>query len=464
MTDLTPEIDPEAGEEDLVGDEPGGMSDNVSRSMSKILIGNVGMMALSVFTGVIVARTLLPEGRGEVAAVLSLVIFVALAGSIGSWTGLGRVEAVSPERSDQALGASLLGVAVLGTGAVLFAELILPLILRAQSAELVEMARWMVLLIYPVMLFDSANDLLVGRQRFGRVTADRTLRPLVHAIGIGALWFLDAVTVESVLLATGFSYLVIGVAAYWSLFKESGISRPDKALIKEASHFGTRVYGGILSQKSNHELDLIVMPALVGPEIIGIYVVAVSAAAIISGGFSHLRQLIFGIVSRDESGDNIEIIEFTGRLTFFAATFVAIILGVTAPYLVDLVYGSEFAGSVPVLRLLLPGVVLLVTAEVLFGALASMNKPLWATSASMIGLIGTVVGIAIFIRPFGAEGAAATSTVAYGMMFLAAVRYSRRLGIRPMKMFSIRLLAGDLAHLSDSLKRWRASEELVEAS
>lgn len=425
---------------------------NVSSSMVKIMLGNVGMMGLSVFTGVITARILEPSGRGELAAIASLVLYIALAGSLGNWTGLSRVEATDPKRSNEVVGAAALGVVVLGSLTIGLAQLLLPLLFREQSAELLSAGRWLVLFIIPAMMFEAENEIFVGRQRFGRVSLDRFVRPLIHAVGIGILFVTDNVTVSNVFIAVGTSYFVVGAAGFFSLIRESGIAWPQRDIINRSSHFGSRIFGGIMSQKSNHELDLMVMPALVGPEIIGIYVVAVSAAAIVSGGFSHLRQLVFGLVSRDESGDATEVIEFTGRLTLLGASVVAFVLWVLAPFLINLVYGQDFAESVGVLRILLPGVVALVLAEVLFGALASLDKPLWATYASLVGLIGTLVGIAFAVRPYGATGAAVTSTIAYIMMMSAALWFLGKLGIRASRLFSPKLIRQDVQTLVGALR------------
>lgn len=437
---------------------------SVSSSMAKIMAGNIGMMGLSVLTGIVTARNLETAGRGELAAIMSVVLFMALAGSLGNWTGLARVEATDPSRSDEVVGAAALGVGVLGIVSIGLVELLLPLLFTEQSDELLSTARVLVIFIIPVMMFESANDLFVGRQRFGRVSFDRFIRPFIHAIGLFTLLLTETITVRNVFLVIGTSYLLVGAAGYFSLIAESGIAWPARDLVNKAFKFGTKVFGGILSQKSNHELDLMIMPALVGPEVIGIYVVAVSAAAIVSGGFSHLRQLVFGLVSRDEAGDSTSVIEFTGRIALLGSSVVAVMLYVLAPFLVDLIYGSKFAGSVVVLRILLPGVVALVFAEVMFGALASLDRPLWATWSSLIGLVVTVTGIAILVKPFGARGAAATTTVAYFTMMVAALSYASRLGISIRRLLSPSLLRQDLAEVIGSLNQRRSSRAGVEPS
>lgn len=426
---------------------------SLTDALTKILIGNVGMIGLSVLTGVITARQLATEGRGEVAAVLSLILYISLAGSFGNWTGLSRIEATQPEKSDQAVGAALIAIAILGTLTVAFAQIILPVLFWEQTDQLLASARKLVFFIYPVMLFQASNDLLVGRQRFGRVSFDRFVRPLYHLIGVVGLALTDNITVTNVLVVIGISHGIVGVLSFGSLIRESGIKKPEREILHDSYHFGIRIFGGVIAQKSNHELDLMIMPALVAPEIIGIYVIAVSTAAIITGGFSHLRSLVFGIVSRNAGKaeeDSIRLIEFTGRLTLLGATVASAGLFVLAPFLVEMAYGEEFADSANVLRYLLPGVVALVFAEVIFGALASMGKPLWATWASLVGLLFTIVGIFLTVKPYGARGAAGTTTVAYTAMMISTLYLASKVGISPRRLFSLKLLRQDLAELKSA--------------
>jgi O-antigen/teichoic acid export membrane protein len=113
------------------------------------------------------------------------------------------------------------------------------------------------------------------------------------------------------------------------------------------------------------------------------------------------------------------------------ATFaISVVLGgglfVVANIAIPIVYGDEFAESVLPLRILLPGSVFYALAAVLLNGLCSENRPFGATMPQLLGMVVTVTGLLAFLRSGGILAAAIVSTVAYALVFVAAVVLYRR--------------------------------------
>ena len=65
-----------------------GQVDDLSRSLLQLVGGSVIMILLTVVTGALGSRLLGPAGRGESGAIVALLTYSGLAGSLGFWGGL----------------------------------------------------------------------------------------------------------------------------------------------------------------------------------------------------------------------------------------------------------------------------------------------------------------------------------------------------------------------------------------
>jgi O-antigen/teichoic acid export membrane protein len=90
------------------------------------------------------------------------------------------------------------------------------------------------------------------------------------------------------------------------------------------------------------------------------------------------------------------------------------LLAISGP-LIGILFGAEFRSATGVLALLLPGVVLLACARVLANSLAARGKVAINFYISVGLLVVNVLATLLLIPPLGLAGAAAASSIAYGM-------------------------------------------------
>ena len=81
--------------------------------------------------------------------------------------------------------------------------------------------------------------------------------------------------------------------------------------------------------------------------------------------------------------------------------------------LVPLLFGDRYAGSVPILWVLLPGIVVLGAARVSQISMLARRQFAVPTLAAVGGLVVAVIGLAFWIPRLGAVGAALGATVAF---------------------------------------------------
>jgi O-antigen/teichoic acid export membrane protein len=413
-------------------------------SYVRTLGGSVAVLSLNLLTGILVARLLGPDGRGAVGAIAGWIVMLAFVGGLGFRDGLVYVHSRERASPPTVLGWGVASVAVLGTPTVLVAIALVPLGFGAQDDDTARLAMLFMLAIVPQLAWNTFGSLLAAHHHFGAQTVQRVAQPLLYALALGALWAIDALRPGAVLAALTLSHVITAAFAFVVLLREGGISRPERAAGRDAWSFGIRAYPNTLGVLTNARLDVLVMPAVVATGEIGLYVVAVSIASMMSGVFGSVDGAVFALAARLDRDAAAELAVRTTRLVLAASLACALALFVVAPPLISLVYGDDFAAAVPSLRLLLPGMVLWSAASIVGCGLKALGRPGSASVAQGAGAVVTVAGLLLLLGPLGIEGAALTSSIAYGVVFsVAAILLARDSAARTWQVVDLRHLAED---------------------
>jgi O-antigen/teichoic acid export membrane protein len=161
-------------------------------------------------------------------------------------------------------------------------------------------------------------------------------------------------------------------------------------------------------------LDQVVLAVAVGSTQLGLYSVAVAASSITNPLTAGVSLALFGHLRSDPNGTQaMKRFRRSVTVTLVLTTVVAVVIGGLAPILVRLAFGREFTDAAQALRLLLPGTVAVSLLAILSTKLSAEGRPGELTRASLLGAGFTVVGLLIVVRPFGIEGAAGVTSLAY---------------------------------------------------
>jgi O-antigen/teichoic acid export membrane protein len=129
---------------------------------------------------------------------------------------------------------------------------------------------------------------------------------------------------------------------------------------------------------------------------------------------------------------------------------VAILMGIglflVGPLLINVVYGQAFDAAGGLTRILVPGIVALVGAQIAISLLNAAGRPGLGSAVLIPSTIITVVGLILFLPTFGVTAAAVVSTVAYGAMFVVALIALRSaVGVRLADVVSPSAIRGEIA-------------------
>lgn len=402
-------------------------------SVRKRLLAPLGVDGLilitNLATGIIVARALGPDGRGELAATLLISQIAAWSTNIGSTEAISYHHSRHPEDAGRLL-TSWLGLIVpLSLLAVAGSILLLPALFAAQTDQALDLAQIYMLSVPLILLQGVFAGTLLGDEDFNFYNLTRFVLPAFAAVSYALLWLVDDFTVAWALGANAAANLITVALLAWRTLRRYPLGGFDWPLLKKTSWYGLKSHGGSISATINARLDLAIIPAFLSAAAVGLYSVATNISSILPVLTGTVALMLLPVAARRQGSARTVIL--TMQATVGIALAVAIPLEILAPFALSLIYGSGFEDAAEPLRLLLPGAVAQAAGTVLWSGMLAEDRPFLASMAIVPGAIATVIGLIVFLPTYGLNAAAIITTVVYlGELVALAELYRRTLKIR----------------------------------
>jgi O-antigen/teichoic acid export membrane protein len=373
----------------------------------------------NLMTGIIMARTLGPSGRGVAVALGAVCQFAGFLFAAGVAQSLSYHLARRPQDGPSLLTTWAVMLVPLTAVAIGLAELLLPVIF-VNDDEAVQIGRWFMFTIVLVVGLELSYGALLGSHDFVVYNALRLAQPALTALGFVALWQLDELTVQSALVATSVSSgLVIAIAAA-RYVRRIGVGHVDLRLGRASLWFGVRGQGTTVANNVTARLDVTMLPAFVSSASVGLYSVATNVSLIVYQLANTFSGLVIPSAAKDPArGPAKVVLSLWAAMTVAAA--VALVLMLLAAPLLGFVYGGEFRAASDSLVLLLPGAVLFAGAAILNAGIYAAGRPFTATFAQLLGMLVTIVGLVTFLGSGGVTAAAIVSSASYATIFVASL-------------------------------------------
>ena len=374
------------------------------------VVGNAGL-----FVGLLlIARALGPSGRGTVA-------FITVASMLVAWIarfGVGEATVVFFARRPPARPRLLANIALfagtagaVGAAAVCTVLALVPSLRPAGlgSAELAALG----VSVIAVTFADAGYKFVLASSRFrlhARVTMTTSW---MYAALIATLWAAFGLTPARAAFAWGSVHAVRALVLLSASALAVGVRAPDLSLFTDCLRFGVRAWVGSLADNLNFRVDQIIVALIASEATLGIYAVAVNAFEVLlylpGGAATALLPLVAGSSEPMRGERTLHAFRSVAFVTS-AGLAVAALLG---PFLLTLVFGSAYAGSVTPFLLLLPGALGAVLLAIFTNALVASSAPGLSSLGPLASLfVGVVLDFAL-IPPFGASGAAAAASAAF---------------------------------------------------
>jgi len=378
-----------------------------------------------LLTGPLLARALGPAGRGEIAAATVIATIVTTMAGLGVPLALAHAVA-HREHSRASLLATSLHLAAWETLPIVAIAIALgfgPFASfspsgRVWAVVLTAFAPIGVLVICVTMLLIGEGELrpLVRIQVVPTLGLVALLLPMYIA-GLLFVWSYLALMVGFALLS-----LVLGLQAL-------GIRPSGSVSLRPLVRFGLQGYLGYLAGFATIRLDQAIVGPVLGARQLGFYAVAATIAQLPLAIGRAIGSRAFRSVAQAGTSERRDLIAHYIRTSIVVSALAGAAIVVASPIL-PFAYGRAFEPSLAPLYWLLPGSVMLCGSATAAAALSAAGHPGWTTTAELVGLVATLVGLPLVLPIYGIVGAAILSSVTYGAVMIVYAYFLRRLGVR----------------------------------
>lgn len=369
----------------------------------------VACVALGTVAGVVVARALHPEGRGAFAVVMTLATLTQALGHLSveqSQVALWRTGRAAIPSNAVLIGpaAGLLAVAVAAVAVTALGPGIVPL----PGAGLAALALTSVPLGMTVLYL---NNVLVLQARVHVVNRSLLLTmvlqvaTLLTCAATGRLTVAVAVAVWAVSVGLP---LVVLLPAVRPRLRER-----DLAFARRTVLHGVRYHGGFAAMFLLLRLDVLILNASSTPGAVGLYTAAVTVAEMSRILTDSTAQVALSRQADSGLAGAAAVTVRAGRLSAVLAVAAVAAMCLAAPPAIPLLYGHAFAGSVPALFALAPGMVALGATRPLGVYLLRLNRPVAMTAITVAGVAINVALCLALIPRWGIVGCALASSAGY---------------------------------------------------
>jgi O-antigen/teichoic acid export membrane protein len=389
---------------------------------------NVASAAAAGVGGIIVARALGPEMRGEYAAVTAWFGIALMIGGMGQPAALCFHVAHDPGNARGYLATSRAMMLVTGTAALTAGILLAPLLARG-NAGLADAYR--IVFATSIVAFVGASYTFSLQARNLRWWNEvRVSQPVISLAALVVLWRLRLLTLTAALIVLAVTLLLQLGWAYYRCRSASLVPGHAQArLVRPLAWYGIAQIAALTPAALNADLDQLVLSQAVHPAVLGRYAIAVSCstlpipfvAAIGNVAFPRLasRRHVDGLATR------MQWLGILGSACLAAGALVP--LDIVAPWLIPHVFGSGYAEVVPLLWLLTPAGVFLACNQVTGDMLRGRKRPQVVARAQGLAAVFTVILLVALLPVAGVYGAAIASAVAYGVALVVMLLALRRL-------------------------------------
>lgn len=420
---------------------PGGLF-----AMLQTVLVQGATVAVNLATGIITARLLGPEGRGEFAAVSLWLILPPMLATAGFQSAVVYFTRHDPE------GARFSGLTGLLAASLAFLPIcaafywFAPQLMHGYSASIVTLARIIIVLSVVNVWCVIGRQALLAVKNFRAFNATGYGASFAYLLLLLPLAAFGAVTPHSAVYAQFAGTAIVLIPIFAWLLGEWG-RRPQHATanrilrqnptdrlsvkvdIRAFVRYGLRAAPIDIVTVLSGTIDRVVLVSLVSASDFGIYAVALSFARILYVVQTAVSSVMLTDLAARPSQDVQPLVHQTFRLLLWGLSLVCLACFLVDRRLLGLVYGPAFVSAAPVFRVLLVEGAITCLAQLLIQAYLSAAKPGIPSVWQVITFGLAAVGMLVLTPYFGVMGAAASLAFASTVRLIVLLASLPRIGL-----------------------------------
>jgi O-antigen/teichoic acid export membrane protein len=409
----------------------------LARDAAVSLMASGVTQLLNVLSGVLIARSLGPTGRGELAAVMLWPALLAALGAMGGSDAVAYLTSRRPEQARQ-IGATGLWLAAAQSMAVVSAGCALvPLVLSRYGSGAIVASRLYLLWVPLTMLTLAGMAVMRGRMSLVAFNAVRIIVIVTTVSGLLAVFALGRLTVIAIIdvyVAANILTLAATLAMLASRH-ELGLAI-RRELVRPMLAYGLRVHVGTVSTLVSAQAAQAFVALLLAPVALGLYTVAVTVTSAVGLVGSSLAMVALPAVGRCQSAQEMrEAFARFVRVTLALSVLTAAATAMFLPMLLVHVFGAGFAPAAGPAWILLVGGTFASTNLVLGAGMNAFGRPLVPSTAQLIAAVVTGLALVVLMPLCGLIGAALATLLAGAAATVHLVAHAtRRMDVRAAEL------------------------------
>jgi O-antigen/teichoic acid export membrane protein len=375
-------------------------------AVAQTICVRVALLGLNFGTGVIVARSLGPLGRGEFAAIILWPAFIAGVATLGAPTALRYYSRRRPENAAEYYAAAFVIASVMGMLAGATGATMMPILLHDHTAAVVQTAQAFMAFVPQVLVGMVMTARLEAMGDFRRSILTQLYQTVVILLGLAALRLFNNLNAVTAALAYTVPCAVQGLWLAYSLWP----ARLDVTTLardaRELLGYGLRSYGTDVVAALATQLDLAVIVLFLTPSVLGYYSVALTLSRLLNVVYLSLVTVVFPRASSLSSEDGIALITRAARLSTAVSAVLGCFFLLVIPVLLPRLYGAEFRTAIPLMPLLTAEAILGGLGTILNAGFLAAGRPLVVTLIEAISVACALVLLFVLVPRMNILGAA----------------------------------------------------------
>lgn len=288
------------------------------------------------------------------------------------------------------------------------------------------------------ILVSYFNGILQGQQKIGNMNMKFIIEFSARLILIVVLVWILNMSVTGAALATFLNMVAVLIYSAYVVSKTGKIKiEYIKGVPQDLFRKGIVFAIAMFVLTLNYKIDIIFLENMVGAYDLGLYSVGVTLAELIWQVPSAIGMVLFARSANSKS--DLEASNRSARLLRLSwppLIIGSIIFWIGAPFFAEILYGQEFREAGQVIRVLLPGIILMVLFKILNADLAGRGRPLFALKIYLVTLVINI-GLNFWLIPeYGIYGAAFASSISYTVgAIIFSIAYHKHTGLSYHKLF-----------------------------
>ena len=413
-----------------------------------------GITLINAATGVLTARMLLPQGRGELAAIILWPILLSFVTTLGLPSALIYFISRRSDRATNLIGNGIVMGFVFSAVASIAAAPLIPVWLHLEYGMREIRRAQCFLLLTPVFgILQTGRAVLEATQNFSASNTIQILSPITTLIGLLILLATGHFTV----LAAGLCYMAGAIPAAVFLFIQLrplmnhswSMSLSTGRLLLS---YGIRSYGVDLLGALSLQVDQVLVISLLPPRSMGIYGVILSVSRAFSVFQSSIVMVLFPKIAQRSREEIVRLTVQAARVGSVGTAVCALVCGVAAPAIVRMFYGPEYATASTALRILLIEATLSGCVYILAQAFMASGRPGVTAILEGTGLICSIPLMLFLVPSYGLLGAAVSLLISTVIRFLLV--YLAYPVILKVRLPELAPSQSDLRGMFKGMNRW----------